>query len=131
MPPRKKPKVPVDLRKSDILLGTDEELFDYNKVRNRTILYQILSTKYSGLSDINKQLIRQQLCRIQENKCAICSNKITWNKAHLNHCHTTDYIRGLLCNRCNFGLGWFKDNKEFLMQAIRYVTSVYNGIDNA
>ena len=40
---------------------------------------------------------------------------------HLDHCHDTGEIRGLLCHRCNMGLGLFKDDCLRLQRAIRYL----------
>jgi SH3-like domain-containing protein len=42
----------------------------------------------------------------QEGKCRICKR---WFEAmHLDHCHKTLKIRGLLCVGCNTKLGWFE-----------------------
>jgi len=30
-------------------------------------------------------------------------------------------VRGLLCNKCNMGIGLFKDNIELLKEAIKYL----------
>jgi hypothetical protein len=59
----------------------------------------------------------------QDNKCAICKsdNLMHRTKWHVDHCHETGKIRGLLCTLCNVGLGSFKDNKEFLKCAIEYL----------
>ena len=35
--------------------------------------------------------------------------------------HKTDKVRGLLCSRCNNGLGFFKDNLDSLAVAIGYL----------
>ena len=48
----------------------------------------------------------------QDNKCKICLVSFTTLKPqniHVDHCHTTKQVRGLLCNLCNMGLGTFKD----------------------
>jgi hypothetical protein len=61
----------------------------------------------------------------QENCCAICGSTATGSKNKgqfsVDHDHITGKIRGLLCTRCNTGLGSFRDNKEFLRKAISYL----------
>ena len=59
---------------------------------------------------------------LQNNTCAICRTDTPglsdWSA---DHCHTTNQPRGLLCVRCNAGLGYFKDNPEYLQSAIDYL----------
>jgi hypothetical protein len=43
------------------------------------------------------------------------------NTAHVDHCHVTNKVRGLLCNECNKGLGAFKDSVVYLQKAIQYL----------
>lgn len=60
----------------------------------------------------------------QEGKCLICGKVFNLSgkrEACVDHSHTTGEIRGLLCNNCNSGLGFFKDNTEFLNRAIQYL----------
>lgn len=64
----------------------------------------------------------------QNGVCAICelpeTSKHQSGKTRdlaVDHCHTTGKIRGLLCTRCNNGIGNFKDNTEFLQKAINYL----------
>ena len=62
-----------------------------------------------------------ELWEAQDKKCAICGSSIeTIEKAHLDHDHTSKKIRGILCTRCNTGLGLFHDNIEYLQKAITY-----------
>lgn len=56
----------------------------------------------------------------QGGKCAICSTDID-HSAHVDHCHTTNKIRSLLCGHCNKGLGHFKDSSEVLALASAYL----------
>ena len=64
----------------------------------------------------------------QDYKCAICGKDASDNKRggkldplHIDHCHKTKQIRGLLCHQCNSGLGHFKDNTGFLLKAVEYL----------
>lgn len=64
----------------------------------------------------------------QGGKCAICMKLITFEKskglyACVDHCHETGETRGLLCQKCNIGLGYFKDNAGYLTAAAVYLTS--------
>jgi len=63
----------------------------------------------------------------QNGKCAICNNpdEVEDRKLAIDHCHTTGRIRGLLCGKCNRGLGFiFKDNPDLLLKAISYFSEV-------
>lgn len=42
---------------------------------------------------------------------------------HLDHCHKTNDIRGLLCGNCNTGIGQMKDDVDKLQKAIDYLKS--------
>lgn len=71
----------------------------------------------------------ERMQEFQQNKCAICKKEETHiEKTYLSvdHCHSTGSIRGLLCSRCNFGLGYFKDNIENLQNAIKYLNNHEN-----
>jgi len=58
----------------------------------------------------------------QEFSCAICGEKHTeGKKLQVDHCHSTGKIRGLLCHRCNKGLGFFRDSADSLNRAIDYL----------
>ena len=59
----------------------------------------------------------------QEGKCKICGTVYSGGKGrfHVDHCHTTKKVRGLLCHNCNRGLGYFKDSKDSLLEAVRYL----------
>jgi hypothetical protein len=53
----------------------------------------------------------------QEGKCAICGKEIEV----IDHDHTTNDLRGLLCQRCNRGLGHFDDRIDLLRSALKYL----------
>ena len=67
----------------------------------------------------------------QEGVCAICdtplsliSGKTKKGKAHVDHCHKTGKVRGLLCTKCNTLLGMADDNIATLKKAISYLEKV-------
>lgn len=60
------------------------------------------------------------LMQMQNKQCAICKKPITV-RSPVDHCHTTGRIRGLLCFKCNTGLGMFGDNVELLETVIQYL----------
>lgn len=59
---------------------------------------------------------------LADNKCQICGEEFKDEKdKHLDHCHKTKNIRGLLCTECNLGLGLFKDDTDTLKKVIGYL----------
>lgn len=56
----------------------------------------------------------------QNSQCAICKSSID-ERCHVDHCHTTGKVRGLLCGNCNAALGMFKDDVDILKNAILYL----------
>ena len=60
--------------------------------------------------------------------CAICNRAPSTSKAtHLDHCHNTDKIRGVLCASCNKGLGHFRDDPSLARAAARYLETADTG----
>lgn len=64
----------------------------------------------------------------QGGRCASCRDEFT-TKPHIDHDHACcptekscgDCVRGLLCNRCNLGMGIFLDEPRRLMAAANYL----------
>lgn len=79
----------------------------YNK-KNRYKKYNLTH------DDVTLMLKRQKY------KCAICQNSIK-TKFHIDHNHHTNEVRGLLCNTCNTGLGFFKDRIDLLSRAVVFL----------
>ena len=68
------------------------------------------------------KLISQNYC------CAICGKDVVDNvrggisvALSVDHCHTSNKLRDLLCFQCNSGLGQFRDNIKFLQKAVEYL----------
>ena len=57
----------------------------------------------------------------QNHKCAICENSFLNFKICVDHNHKTNKVRQLLCSQCNFGLGHFRENPQFLLNAVDYL----------
>jgi hypothetical protein len=66
-----------------------------------------------------------ELKTIQQNRCAICrEHESNLNRPlFVDHDHHTKEVRGLLCDRCNRGLGFFKDNTYNLSNAVKYLSN--------
>jgi hypothetical protein len=68
----------------------------------------------------------------QKGVCAICKQpetKIcrggTIGSLAVDHDHNTEEIRGLLCNACNRGIGYMRDNPDLLRKAANYLEIEY------
>lgn len=60
-----------------------------------------------------------ELYRLQQGKCLICGEHK--ERLDIDHSHETGAVRGLLCGKCNKGIGLFGDNPELLSKAIKYL----------
>ena len=72
-----------------------------------------------GYAEYLKMLEAQNGC------CAICGTNDTGNRKafHVDHCHDTGKVRGLLCGNCNSGIGNLRDDIGLLQRAIAYLES--------
>jgi hypothetical protein len=62
------------------------------------------------------------MVRGQDNKCAICGNPPSINgRLYVDHNHETNSIRGLLCVKCNSGLGMFNDDIVLIKKSLKYL----------
>ena len=65
----------------------------------------------------------QEMLDQQSGQCAICKTDVAGGRGvfHVDHCHATNAVRGVLCMMCNHGLGNFRDDPVLLRQAIEYL----------
>lgn len=72
-----------------------------------------------------------ELSASQDHKCAICGDPYGMESLkhplYVDHCHKTGEVRGLLCSRCNTGLGLFRDNPDLMLAAVTYLTRSSSG----
>jgi hypothetical protein len=61
------------------------------------------------------------LLQAQDGRCAICREPSRGRRLAVDHDHITGRVRGLLCTRCNMGLGFFQDSAVRLQAAQRYI----------
>lgn len=91
------------------------------KKRQNTNLKSRLKTFGLTVEDYEFELQNQNYV------CAICgqpettTNMGTLRRLAVDHNHKTGWYRGLLCGKCNQGIGLFKENVAILKQAIQYL----------
>jgi hypothetical protein len=83
----------------------------YTRERNLKTLYGITHNDYL------------KMLEAQNGRCAICGTDTPGGKRafHVDHCHATGKVRGLLCGNCNRGIGYLKDSVSNLSSAILYL----------
>lgn len=55
----------------------------------------------------------------QGSQCTICGEELI--RFHVDHNHTTEQVRDLLCGPCNTGIGLLREDEEIMKSAIRYL----------
>ncbi len=73
---------------------------------------------YGLTVDAYKLLLDQQ-----GNVCASCKNPFD-GAPHIDHCHTTGTVRGILCFGCNLALGQLKESEQRIIALLDYVKTV-------
>ncbi len=88
-------------------------------VRNRTLKFEY------GIGIVEYE----QMFQAQNGVCAIClrpevvvdKKRNAVRRLAIDHCHTTNKIRGLLCHACNTSIGKMNDDPEVLERAAQYI----------
>lgn len=65
----------------------------------------------------------EAMYQAQDGRCAACADPLfdEPHGRHVDHCHATGKVRGILCGGCNIALGHAKDDTERLKALIRYL----------
>jgi hypothetical protein len=91
--------------------------------RRRTGRHRNYHNKHRyGMSESDYE---QWLAR-QGGGCAICGRTCRRRLA-VDHCHASGNVRGLLCIKCNLGLGLYDDDTDRLRAAIAYLERARRG----
>lgn len=97
------------------LLQHQKTRYDPEKNRNYSIKrrYGVSAEEYAAM------LLKQG------GSCAICNSTETvlGRPLYVDHNHNTGRVRGLLCHKCNTGLGSFRDSPLLLKAATTYLES--------
>jgi len=92
---------------------------NYTELRDTAVFKNYLRSKFGITLDQYESMVKEQ-----KNLCLIC-NGIEKDKKKkrltIDHCHSTNKVRGLLCSACHTLLGMAKDNIEILQAAIEYL----------
>lgn len=107
----------ISLKKSWYWDMTDEERSQFNRRQNLKKFFGITPEQYDELFDE------------QDGVCAICKQPEVVKHHSTNevqcltvdHDHATGLVRGLLCTKCNKGIGLLRDNPVFLRNAASYL----------
>lgn len=110
-------------RKSGIqsMCRTCRASYPKNACPKRIRNYDLLKSYGISTEDFEKLLTTQNNC------CGICGinqDSLKTNKKKylcVDHCHTTGKIRGLLCDKCNRGIGLLGDDLNNLIKAVEYL----------
>jgi hypothetical protein len=82
------------------------------RARNRWHFYRLADAAFQALWDA------------QGGRCAVCSKALVEGAnqgLHVDHCHATGAVRGLLCGPCNGGIGMLGDDAERVAKAAEYL----------
>lgn len=105
-----------------------ERGYDFDAARDRKRNW--VRKQYAVYDNIRLYITREEfdaLFEKQQGACAICRSKESSfqrtgpRSLCIDHCHETGVIRGLLCARCNKGLGSLGDNLASLKKAVSYL----------
>ena len=80
--------------------------------RSRLRKYGISETEYAAIIER------------QSGGCGICKvalSSLDGRLIHIDHCHSTGRVRGVLCTNCNTGIGQFNDDEQRLLSAVAYL----------
>ena len=100
---------------------------DYNTILRMidyicTVIPEELLWTYRGGQHDTTRFAREMMTRNQGGTCAICEQfPSARTNLGVDHNHTTNTIRGLLCGKCNSALGLVRESPEILTNMLFYL----------
>jgi hypothetical protein len=85
----------------------------YNRKYRLTVIYKLSAEEYD------------EMMLKQVGSCAICKNDFGGVRPHIDHCHKTGKVRGLLCGSCNMALGYIEKGQIRKTKAPRELFTEY------
>jgi len=88
------------------------EKTEHNRLRSKYRQYGLTEETYTAL------------VQSQNNQCAICHvdfKELERKRIHIDHCHDTGKVRGILCHQCNIMIGFSRNDVNILKKAIKYL----------
>jgi hypothetical protein len=106
------------------MVGWDKKRYaedpEYRRKRKEESLRYRYPSDLKRLYGISVQEHAAMMAR-QNGRCAICQRKPSGDTLCIDHCHETGKVRGLLCRKCNTGLGCYDDDPAFARKAAAYL----------
>lgn len=137
----------IEIMRDKLLLQAEQEIMRIRLSSKRATtnvetqmedLRRIANTYLTLRSGTNRNVLSvrryivEEMHRLQNGLCVICSTPIRVErgtqeerstKAHLDHDHSDNSIRGLLCGHCNLMIGFAQDSPAILKKAAQYLES--------
>jgi DNA-directed RNA polymerase subunit RPC12/RpoP len=106
-------------------LGT--VIFDKYKEKNKKIVFCLSGRLVNGEDKVFKiegqsygaKEIYEEMYTEQSGKCFTCNNN--YDILYIDHNHSTNKLRKLLCRDCNSAIGFLKENINTLNNIIKYL----------
>lgn len=101
-----------------------ETIKRYRKENRAKHYRQEVMRKYG----VDEHWFDEQMQR-QGGACQCCKREFAWGdkqkSPHVDHCHKTSKVRGILCNRCNTVLGLCRDDPDLLSTLAGYLRTCH------
>ena len=99
-----------------------EQVKKWRKENPESWYYSRLARKF-GMSKNSFSEWYRKSWKIQKGRCCICNIKLIKHgqNTHVDHCHLKIQLRGILCSKCNLGIGLLKDSPEACLKAAAYL----------